>query len=174
MINNKHYFNIFIYLFLIISKTLSHIEPRNNETVKSNIDTTYGSIEIEYVKKKKEDHFKLKLMVFLCSLGGMLVLVCFIHTLVCLRPKYIEKRKQKKKKKKLEKKNKEGSMTNISNSNLNSYGMDELKEAKLKEPAISQEDSIDYNYNSSSTDFIITVPDNDSKGRKKSNSSKKY
>jgi len=54
MINNKHYFNIFIYLFLIISKTLSHIEPRNNETVKSNIDTTYGSIEIEYVKKKKK------------------------------------------------------------------------------------------------------------------------
>ncbi|KAL6591901.1 hypothetical protein U3516DRAFT_918617 [Neocallimastix sp. 'constans'] len=175
MIDNKRFFNICIYFFLIISKvlSLSQLVRRDNDTVKTNIDTVYGSIEIEYVKKEKEDHFKLKLMIYLSALGGMLVLVCLIHSIVYIRPKYIKKKNERKMKRKLTKGNKEMSMTNSSSNSLNTYGMEEIKDARLKDASISPEDSIDNTYNASSTDCIINLDNNNSKNRRKSSGSKK-
>ncbi|OUM66013.1 hypothetical protein PIROE2DRAFT_6908 [Piromyces sp. E2] len=137
------------------------------ETVKSNVETSYGSVQIEYVPQPPKDNTAKHLIYYFSSLLGIIVVICLVHTIVCLRPKFIAKRIEKRKKKIMKKEQNHMEMlANNSSSNLsedNTCGLEKLPEAKLKNDKSSPEASIDFtSYNESSTDCIINLDNNSS------------
>ncbi|ORX47384.1 hypothetical protein BCR36DRAFT_330820 [Piromyces finnis] len=146
----------------------SQDNSNKKESVKSKVDSLYGSVEIEYVPITPEDKTKLNLIIYFTSLLGILVLLCFIHSIVYIRPKIIEKRNAKKREQLIAKEKKQlDKMRNSSSSvldNNNNFGMEQLEEAKLKDERSLTDPSIDFN--AASTDCIINV-DKESSRRKK-------
>ncbi|ORX76048.1 hypothetical protein BCR32DRAFT_249056 [Anaeromyces robustus] len=107
----------------------------------------------------------------------MIVLVCLVHVAVWMRPKIIKKRTDKRKSRNITASETNTLIMSSRNNSMNNFGMEELKDVKLKNE--SPEASIDFtsSYNATSTECIINLDKNSSNKnyrRKSVGSNKSY